>query len=125
MLLKRSAMLATFDAFMNDKNIYTDSNLALARVARRLSARDVSTALNRITDENFSSYDNSFRVRHAQDALRETELLIQEIIFNAGFVSNQVSIPNFAGSWGGRRRSFGRAGKTSNAIDPACLILQF
>lgn len=82
-------MLATLDAFMNDKHVYTDSNLTLARVARRLSVpvRDVSTAINRITGENFSRYINGFRVRHAQDALRKTELPITEVMFDAGFVS--------------------------------------
>jgi AraC-like DNA-binding protein len=82
-------MMATLDAFMNDKHVYTDSNLTLARVARRLSvpARDVSTAINRTTGENFSRYINGFRVRHAQGALRETELPITEVMFDAGFVS--------------------------------------
>ena len=83
------ATLATLDALMKDKNIYTDSNLTLARVARRLSVpvRDVSIAINRITGENFSRYINGFRVRHAQDALHETELPITEVMFDAGFVS--------------------------------------
>lgn len=83
------AMLAKLDALMNDKNIYTDSNLTLARVARRLSVpvRDVSTAINRITGENFSRYINGFRVRHAQVTLRETELPITEVMFESGFVS--------------------------------------
>jgi AraC-like DNA-binding protein len=83
------AMLAKLDAFMNNTNIYKDSNLTLARVARRLSVpvRDVSTAINRITGENFSRYINGFRVRHAQDALRETELPITEVMFESGFVS--------------------------------------
>lgn len=82
-------MLATLDALMNEKQIYTDSNLTLARVARRLSvpARDVSTAINRMTGENFSRYINGFRVHHAQRALRETELPITEVMFDAGFVS--------------------------------------
>jgi len=83
------AMLELLDALMNEKHIYTDSNLTLARVARRLSvpARDVSTAINGMTGENFSRYINGFRVRHAQNALRETELPITEVMFDAGFVS--------------------------------------
>jgi AraC-like DNA-binding protein len=83
------AMLTKLDVLMNDKNIYTDSNLTLARVARRLSVpvRDVSTAINRTTGENFSRYINGFRVRHAQVALRETELPITEVMFESGFVS--------------------------------------
>jgi AraC-like DNA-binding protein len=82
-------MLTALDALMNEKHIYSDSNLTLARVARRLSvpARDVSTAINRMTGENFSRYVNGFRVHHAQNALRETELPITEVMFDAGFVS--------------------------------------
>ena len=74
---------------MNDTHLYTDSNLTLARVARRLSVpvRDVSNAINRTTGENFSRYINGFRIRHAQVALRETELSITEVMFEAGFVS--------------------------------------
>lgn len=82
-------MLATLDALMTEKHIYTDSNLTLARVARRVSVpiRDVSIAINRMTGENFSRYINGFRVRHAQNALRETDLPITEVMFDAGFVS--------------------------------------
>lgn len=83
------AMMVALDALMNDKHLYTDSSLTLARVARRLSVpvRDVSTAINRTTGENFSRYINGFRVRHVQDALRGTELPITEVMFGAEFVS--------------------------------------
>lgn len=83
------AMRVKLDALMNDRHIYTDANLTLARVARRLSVpvRDVSTAINRATGENFSRYINGFRVRHAQEALRKTDLPITEVMFDAGFVS--------------------------------------
>lgn len=83
------SMLLALNALMNEKQIFMDSNLTLARVARRLSvpARDVSTAINRMTGENFSRYINGFRVRHAQKALRQTELPITEVMFEAGFVS--------------------------------------
>lgn len=82
-------MLTVLDKLMNEKHIYTDSNMTLARVARRLSVpvRDVSTAINRMTDENFSRYINGYRIRHAQKALLETELPIAEVMFDAGFVS--------------------------------------
>jgi len=80
---------AALDALMNDTHLYTDSNLTLARVARRLSVpvRDVSNAINRTTSENFSRYINGFRIRHAQGTLRDTELSITEVMFEAGFVS--------------------------------------
>lgn len=83
------AMLSALDALMNEKHLYTDSNLTLARVARRLSVpvRDVSTAINRMTGENFSRYINGFRIRYAQNALLQTQLPITEVMFDAGFVS--------------------------------------
>ncbi|MFW2545342.1 helix-turn-helix domain-containing protein [Primorskyibacter sp. 2E107] len=83
------AMRAVLDALMNDTHLYTDSNLTLARVARRLSVpvRDVSNAINRTTGENFSRYINGFRILHAQSALRTTELSVTEVMFEAGFVS--------------------------------------
>jgi len=83
------ATRAALDALMNDTHLYTDSNLTLARVARRLSVpvRDVSNAINRTTSENFSRYINGFRIRHAQETLRKTDLSITEVMFEAGFVS--------------------------------------
>ncbi len=80
---------AALDALMNDTHLYTDSNLTLARVARRLSVpvRDVSNAINRTTSENFSRYINGFRIRHAQETLLKTDLSITEVMFEAGFVS--------------------------------------
>jgi AraC-like DNA-binding protein len=82
-------LTAALDTLMAGKQLYTDSNLTLSRVARRLSvpARDVSNAINRVTGENFSRHINGFRIRHAQDALRNTDLPITEIMFDAGFVS--------------------------------------
>ncbi len=83
------AMLAALNALMNDTGLYTDSNLTLARVARRLSVpvRDVSNAINRATGDNFSRYINGFRIRRAQGALLKTELPVTEVMFEAGFVS--------------------------------------
>lgn len=82
-------LMAALGALMTGERLYADSNLTLARVARRLSVpvRDVSNAINRVTGENFSRYVNGFRVRHAQRALRETELAITDVMLDAGFVS--------------------------------------
>lgn len=74
---------------MDEKHLYNDCNLTLIRVARRLGvpARDVSNAVNRCTDENFSRYVNGFRIRSAQVMLRETDLPITEIMLSCGFIS--------------------------------------
>jgi AraC-like DNA-binding protein len=83
------ALLAAMDALMTEKNAWRDSNLTLARTARRLGvpARDVSNAVNRCAGENFSRYINGHRIRHAQQLLRETDLPITEVMFESGFVS--------------------------------------
>ncbi len=82
-------LTAALDALMTGKQLYTDSNLTLSRLARRLSvpSRDLSNAINRVTGENFSRHINGFRIRHAQRALRDTELPITDVMFDAGFVS--------------------------------------
>ncbi|WP_246717388.1 helix-turn-helix transcriptional regulator [Oricola nitratireducens] len=83
------ALMQALDALMTEKQLYKDNNLTLARVARRLSVpvREVSAATNRTTGENFSRYMNAYRIRHAQRVLRETDLSITEVMFDAGFIS--------------------------------------
>ena len=83
------AVIATLDAIMKDKELFRDSNLTLARLAKRLSvpARDLSGAINRVTQENFSRYINGHRIAFAQRALSETDLPITEIMYDAGFIS--------------------------------------
>ncbi len=80
------------DALMTEKQLYKDSNLTLARVAKRLSvpARDVSVATNRTTGDNFSRFINDYRIGHARQALLETDLPITEIMFESGFVSKST-----------------------------------
>lgn len=82
-------VFAALTGLMEDKRLYSDSNLTLARVARRLGvpARDVSNAVNRCGAENFSRTINGFRIRSAQTMLNETDLPVTEIMLSCGFVS--------------------------------------
>lgn len=82
-------LLAALDAMMNETRLFSDNNLTLVRVARRMSvpARQVSNAINRCTGDNFSRYMNGFRIRHAQKLLHGTDLPVTEIMLEAGFVS--------------------------------------
>lgn len=83
------ALLSRVDAALREKHLFRDTSLTLVRLARRLSvpARDVSNAVNRCTGENFSRYINSFRVAQAQHLLRDTDLPVTEVMFEAGFLS--------------------------------------
>jgi AraC-like DNA-binding protein len=82
-------LMQTLHGIMKDKELFRDSNLTLARVAKRLSvpARDLSGAINRTTKENFSRFINGYRIAYAKGALRETDLPVTEVMFEAGFLS--------------------------------------
>jgi AraC-like DNA-binding protein len=82
-------LMRSLDKTMKDKELFRDSNLTLARVARRLSVptRDLSGATNRVTGENFSRLINGYRIAYARRALLETDLPVTEVMFEAGFLS--------------------------------------
>jgi len=83
------ALIRRLDGILKDKELFRDGNLTLARIARRLSvpARDLSGAINRVTEENFSRFINGYRIAYARRALLETDLPVTEVMFEAGFVS--------------------------------------
>lgn len=83
------ALMRKLNQTMKDKELFRDSNLTLARVAKRLSvpARDLSGAINRVTAENFSRFINGYRIAYAKDTLLESNLPVTEIMFEAGFLS--------------------------------------
>lgn len=64
-----------------------DPNLTLTRLARRcaLPARQISRAVNRIQKRNVSQFVNDIRVGEACRLLRETQLLITQVIYESGF----------------------------------------
>lgn len=82
-------LFSELTTLMEEKRLFTDSNLTLVRVARRLGvpSRDVSQAVNRCTGENFSRTVNGFRIRMAQEMLTETDLPITEVMLSCGFIS--------------------------------------
>jgi AraC-like DNA-binding protein len=83
------ALIARLDAMLTDTGLYRDSNLTLARIARRLGspARDVSGAVNRVTGQNVSRHINGFRIRHAQHLLETGDLPVTEVMLDCGFIS--------------------------------------
>ena len=82
-------LMRELDGVLKDKELFRDGNLTLARLARRLSvpARDLSGAINRVTEENFSRFVNGYRIAYARRALLETDLPVTEVMFEAGFLS--------------------------------------
>lgn len=82
-------LLRKLDQLMTEQKMFTDPDLTLARLGRRLHcpARSVSKAVNRIHGENISRYINGFRVRHAATLLTSTDLPVTDIMLEAGFQS--------------------------------------
>lgn len=107
-------LLSALDAMMDETRLFSDNNLTLVRVARRMSlpARQVSNAVNRCTGDNFSRYMNGLRIRYAQELLRDTDLPVTEIMLEAGFVSKS----SFNGEF---RRIVGQTPSQYRARKPA------
>lgn len=82
-------LLRKLDQLMAEQQMFTDPDLTLARLGRRLHcpARSVSKAVNRVHGENISRYINGFRVRHAAKLLTTTDLPVTDIMLEAGFQS--------------------------------------
>ncbi|MGH1465536.1 MAG: helix-turn-helix domain-containing protein [Cognatishimia sp.] len=82
-------LLRKLDQLMTEQKMFTDPDLTLARLGRRLHcpARSVSKAVNRVHGENISRYINGFRVRHAAMLLTSTDLPVTDIMLEAGFQS--------------------------------------
>ncbi|MBA8901153.1 AraC family transcriptional regulator [Phyllobacterium sp. P30BS-XVII] len=75
------------DSLMQSRELYRDVDLNLNRLARKmgLSARQVSTAVNRVKAMSVSQYVNDFRVKEACRLLADTELSVTNVMFDAGF----------------------------------------
>ncbi len=74
---------------MTEKRLWSDTELNLARLARRLGApaRAVSEAVNRVHGVSVSHYVNNHRIGEACRLLRDTDLPVTRILFEAGFMT--------------------------------------
>ena len=65
---------------------YLDPNLTIARLARqlRVSAKSLSTTINRATGENVSRFVNNARIKEAQGALLQGKT-VTEAMLSSGF----------------------------------------
>ncbi len=88
-LKENQDLLSKLDQLMMEHQVFTDPDLTLARLGRRLHcpARSVSKAVNRVHGENISRYINGYRVRHAAMLLKTTDLPVTDIMLEAGFQS--------------------------------------
>ena len=80
-------VLAVVKTIMTTKNVYRDPELNLDRLARKtgITARQISSAINRATSKNVSQYVNEYRISEACALLSETDTTVTEIMFDVGF----------------------------------------
>ena len=82
-------LAADLDHLMAERRLWTDTDLNLARLARRLGtpARAVSEAVNRVHGISVSHYVNNHRIAEACRLLDDTDMPITRILFEAGFMT--------------------------------------
>ncbi|KPF42295.1 helix-turn-helix domain-containing protein [Rhizobium sp. AAP43] len=82
-------LAASLDRLMLEKRLWADTDLNLTRLARRLGvpARAVSEAVNRAHGMSVSHYVNTHRITEACRLLRQTDMPITRITFEAGFMT--------------------------------------
>jgi AraC-like DNA-binding protein len=75
------------DKFIIANQLFRDPDLTLNRLSRKMavSARRISTAINRVRGESVSVYMNRHRVTEACRLLKETDQPITGIMFESGF----------------------------------------
>jgi len=84
-----AAVADAVNRLMEAKRLYTDTELNLGRIARKLAlpTRRVSLAINRTRKMSVSQYVNDYRIREACRLLASTEESVTRIMFDSGFVS--------------------------------------
>lgn len=83
------AVLQKATQFLNESRLFTDPELSLTRLARRIGITDraLSSAINRETGSNVSQFINGFRVAEAARLLRATKDPVGTIGEASGFLT--------------------------------------
>ena len=77
------------EEFVQSNELYKDPELNLQRLSRKLGvpSRKVSRAINVHTGGNISQWINQARINAACEMLRQTDISIQQAMFDAGFTT--------------------------------------
>ncbi|KJY89392.1 AraC family transcriptional regulator [Vibrio neptunius] len=82
-----SNIMAKFDALMREQQVFTDPDLTLDRLSRKLGiqARKISSAVNQVHNQNISKVINTYRIEHAKMLLQQSDDTITDIFLSSGF----------------------------------------
>ena len=80
-------ILEKIEALLTEKKLFLDENLTLSRLARRagIPARQISGAINRLTNQNVSRFINDYRIAEACRRLQQPDVSITAVMFESGF----------------------------------------
>jgi AraC-like DNA-binding protein len=106
--------------YMAREKPYRDPNLTLVQLARkqRVSAKALSTTINRATGENVSRYVNAERIRHAQSLLLRGET-VTEAMLASGFNTKSNFNREFLRVVGASPSDWLKAGSTITGVNPS------
>jgi AraC-like DNA-binding protein len=85
-ITRAQTIIAQLDGYMKMHKPYLDPDLTLARLARKLvvPAKQLSSAINRVRQENVSRYVNRQRIEHACRLLA-SGAAVTSVIYDSGF----------------------------------------
>lgn len=97
-----SEVVAQAAAFLEESRLFTDPDLSLTRLARRIGVTDrvLSSSVNRQTGSNVSQFINGFRVTEAAALLKTTKDPISAIGEAAGFLTRSNFYTEFQRVYG-------------------------
>lgn len=86
-LAEDQALVQQIDQLLTEKEWFLDPDLTLNRLARKagIPARQISSAINRVKQQNVSQVVNEYRIETAKRLLRETDWPVTRILFESGF----------------------------------------
>ncbi len=78
---------AQFDYLMTSSELYLDPDLTLSKLSRKLliPAKQISTAINLIYQQNITKVINEYRIQHAKQAILNSDETITQIFMSSGF----------------------------------------
>lgn len=103
---------------MRKNNLYTDPDITIQRLARRLGipTRQLSEAINRVYGRNISQVVNGYRIDEARRLLSQTDLRVTDIMLACGFQTKSNFNREFLKSTGMSPSRWRRANVLSESV---------
>ncbi|QTF09629.1 helix-turn-helix domain-containing protein [Brenneria izadpanahii] len=111
------------DQLIRKDNLYTDPNMTIQRLARRLGipTRQLSEAINRVYGRNISQIVNGYRIDEARRLLSQTDWRITDIMLACGFQTKSNFNREFLKSTGMSPSHWRRANAASESATSAAM----